>query len=69
MKIRKNIELLENWAHDNDMESATNYLNKVVSIADFLSTSKNYLLQVIYFYVLERMDSTTLLREYYRILC
>ena len=60
MKIRKNIELLENWAHDNDMESATNYLNKVVSIADFLSTSKNYLLQVIYFYVLERMDSTKL---------
>ena len=69
MKIRKNIELLENWAHDNDMESATNYLNKVVSIADFLSTSKNYLLQVIYFYVLEKMDSTTLLREYYRISC
>ena len=60
MKIRKNIELLENWAHDNDMESATNYLNKVVSIADFLSTSKNYLLQVIYFYALERMDSTKL---------
>ena len=60
MKIRKNIELLENWAHDNDMESATNYLNKVVSIADFLSTSKNYLLQVIYFYELKRMDSTKL---------
>ena len=60
MKIRKNIELLENWAHDNDMESATNYLNKVVSIADYLSTSKNYLLQVIYFYELKRMDSTKL---------
>lgn len=46
VKIRKNIELLENWSYDHNMEAANNYLNKVISVADFLATSKQFLLQV-----------------------
>lgn len=46
VKIRKNIELLENWSHDVNMEAANNYLSKVISVADFLATSKQFLLQV-----------------------
>lgn len=47
VKIRKNLESLENWALDNDVESAVTYLVTAVSIADFLATSKQFLLQVI----------------------
>jgi len=45
VKIRKNIELLENWSHDQHMEAANNYLTTVISVADFLATSKQFLLQ------------------------
>ena len=46
VKIRKNLELLENWSHDQHMEAANNYLITVISVADFLATSKQFLLQV-----------------------
>lgn len=46
VKIRKNLELLECWAVDSGIELANNYLRKVISVADFLATSKQFLLQV-----------------------
>ncbi|XP_067928285.1 ras-associating and dilute domain-containing protein-like isoform X2 [Watersipora subatra] len=45
VKIRKNLELLESWSHDHSMATANNYLSKVVTVADFLATSKQFLLQ------------------------
>lgn len=49
VKIRKNLELLESWASENNVEQANNYLTKAVAIADFLATSKQFLLQVSFY--------------------